>query len=117
MLKGLSVLIGIILLLVITVNQKPIKSTYFPPKTLISEIFKLNVVSFFRKKGKLKSRNSIKQLCHKTKQKIKQLERKAKQKSTPGIQRCKRAYSELRYQACHLKKYNQKKIDSVANCR
>ena len=63
-----------------------------------------------------KSYKSIKKLCQKAKRKITLLEAKARKKSTPKIQRCKRAYSELRYQACQLKKYRQIKIDAAKNC-
>jgi hypothetical protein len=65
---------------------------------------------------KNKSRDKIKKLCIKSKRKITALEARARRKSTPKIQRCKRAWSKLRYQTCHQKKYHQRKIDAAKNC-
>ncbi len=75
----------------------------------------LQKVAFFKKKKKI-SRKEIKKQCSKAKLKIKSLEERARRKSTSAIQRCKRAYSDLRYQACHLKKYKERAVEAVKNC-
>lgn len=110
MLKGFNVLIFIVTL-----------SYYnFTPNNIYEVIkFDQNQQNISKKRSprkNLKSYKNIKKICEKAKRKISVLETKARKKSTPKIQRCKRAYSELRYQACHLKKYRQRKMDAAKNC-
>lgn len=68
-------------------------------------------------KEKVKTRKEIARYCKKAKKKIKRLEKQARQKSTPKIQRCKRAYSELRYQSCHMKRYREKIYKAALHCK
>ncbi|HFB64522.1 MAG TPA: hypothetical protein ENJ60_03185 [Aeromonadales bacterium] len=68
-------------------------------------------------KSKHKSRKQIAVYCKKAKAKIKKLEMQAKIKSTPQTQRCKRAYSQLRYQSCHMKKYKDKIYRAAIHCK
>jgi len=107
MLKGINNLVFIIIF-----NSLPVAS--YEKQQTFNQIQNISIKKI-RKKNK-KSYKNIKKLCNKTKRKILVLESQGRTKSTNKIQRCKRAYSELRYQACHLKKYNQRKIDSAKSC-
>jgi len=107
MLKGINKLVFVIIF-----NSLPVAS--YENQQTLNQIQNISIKTS-RKKNK-KSYKNIKKLCNKTKRKILVLESQGRKKSTIKIQRCKRAYSELRYQACHLKKYNQRKIDVAKDC-
>lgn len=62
------------------------------------------------------NRKEINKLCKQTKNKIVKLEKKARRKSTSETLHCLRTYSELRYQLCHMKKYNNKIYKEAKNC-
>jgi len=63
------------------------------------------------------SKKEIQKLCIKVKNKITMLEKKARQKSTAQTLHCLRAYSDLRYQYCHMHKYREKIIKKAKNCK
>jgi hypothetical protein len=109
MLKGIT--ITVVLFALLTLNNLS-HAQLAKTKTHTSKTFK-TIRQPYKNKN---SRKNLKALCKKAKNKIITLEARARQKSTSKLQRCKRAYSELRYQACHRRKYDQKKIDAAKNC-
>ncbi len=93
-----------------------------PIKILLVIVMVFYTVNFSARNNKSskkihKSKYQIAQYCDMSRNKIKKLEKQARRKSTPRIQRCKRAYSELRYQSCHMKKYKDKIYKAALNCK
>ncbi len=115
MLKGFNTML-IIWMFVFSGNSSQNLQYKFVNLTAVKSSFFIQKKKSRSKKKNKKSTKNIKKICKKAKAKITAIEAKARQKSTVKTQRCKKAYSELRYQSCHLKKYNQKKIDAAKRC-